>query len=90
MSNLYCQKDFTHELGMRVDLSTDPDCPDLDQTVENIKKKQFMLMRAEDTIVKERIKKMENRGWKMDPKKNQFCSESRTIFWSYTFKTSYF
>ncbi|CAF1073805.1 unnamed protein product [Adineta steineri] len=63
VSNLSLEKDYTKELGMRVDIQHKPFSIDLEIIVDNIKNKRFQVLRPIDDIVKGRIEKMQNRGW---------------------------
>lgn len=65
VSNLYCLKDFTRELGMRVDITDPPASIQLEQIVDNIKNKKFNILRSINAKMEQRIKKMEKRGWKL-------------------------
>ncbi|CAF1493205.1 unnamed protein product [Didymodactylos carnosus] len=65
VSNLSLEKDYTKELGMRVDITLPPYSFDLESTVDNIKNKRFQVLRPiDEENMKERIAKMETRGWK--------------------------
>jgi hypothetical protein len=62
VNNLYCIKDFTHELGMRVDISHHVT---LATIIEHVKNKELLVMKTWDFIMEERIAKMVGtRGWK--------------------------
>eukprot|EP01102_Stenamoeba_stenopodia_P022448 TRINITY_DN9350_c0_g2_i1.p1 TRINITY_DN9350_c0_g2~~TRINITY_DN9350_c0_g2_i1.p1 ORF type:complete len:540 (+),score=95.22 TRINITY_DN9350_c0_g2_i1:577-2196(+) len=63
VSNLCCRKEYTRELGMRIDVTPAPYNITLDNTVLNIKNKKFITLNAEDSYMRERIKKMKDRGW---------------------------
>jgi hypothetical protein len=64
VSNLSLEKDYTKELGMRVDIQQKPYSIELETIVSNIKNTRFQVLRPIDTYVKLRIEKMEKRGWK--------------------------
>ena len=66
---LYVEKDFTHELGMRIDIAREPHHIELEKIVENIKSKRFQVLRQIDANLTTRIDKMiKTRGWtKIDP-----------------------
>ena len=64
VNNLTVEKDYTRELGMRIDIARKPHSIELETIVQNIKKKRFQLLRPEDHIMTQRIAKMVNvRGW---------------------------
>ena len=64
VSNLSLEKDQPF-LGMRVDVTVTPYAIDLESIVDNIKNKRFRVLRPiDDKYMKERIQKMESRGWK--------------------------
>lgn len=64
VSNLYVEKDYTRELGMRVDIQQKPYSIELEAIVDNIKKKRFRILRSTDHTIQERINKMVNdRHW---------------------------
>jgi hypothetical protein len=63
VSNLSLEKDYTKELGMRVDIQSKPYSIELEITVDNIKNKRFHILRPIDNSVEFRKKKMQNRGW---------------------------
>ncbi|CAM4814188.1 unnamed protein product [Rotaria magnacalcarata] len=63
VSNLSLEKDYTHELGMRVNITESPYLIELEDIVNNIKKKHFRVLRPKDSYVDERIEKMIHRGW---------------------------
>ena len=63
VNNLYCMKSFTHEFGLRIDVSQSG--LTLNDIVENVKAKQLFVMKTEDPygIMGDRIQKMKARGW---------------------------
>ncbi|UJR07046.1 hypothetical protein I4U23_011334 [Adineta vaga] len=64
VSNLTVEKDYTHELGMRIDIAKKPYSIELETIIENIKNKRFQLLRHNDYHMKQRIDKMINvRKW---------------------------
>jgi hypothetical protein len=63
VSNLSLEKDYTKELGMRVDIQHKPYSIELETIVHNIKNKRFQVLRPIDGGIKFRIQKMQNRGW---------------------------
>ena len=64
VNNLSLEKDYTHELGMRIDIQRAPYLIELETIVDNIKNKRFQLLRPKDHHVTFRINKMINdRGW---------------------------
>ncbi|CAF0889255.1 unnamed protein product [Didymodactylos carnosus] len=64
VSNLSLEKDYTKELGMRVDIQQKPYSIELETIVDNIKNKRFKVLRPIDDIVQLRITKMvQTRGW---------------------------
>ncbi|CAF3996940.1 unnamed protein product [Rotaria sordida] len=63
VNNLYVERDHTKDLGQRVDLHEPPCSIDLEQTVENIQKKYFRVLRDVDQLIQSRIDKMIKRGW---------------------------
>jgi hypothetical protein len=63
VSNLSLEKDYTKELGMRVDIQHKPYSIDLEMIVDNIKNKRFQVLRPIDPNVNARIQKMQSRGW---------------------------
>ena len=64
VSNLYVEKDYTRELGMRVDIQQSPYSIELESIIDNIKKKSFRILRPIDEFVQERVTKMTvSRGW---------------------------
>ncbi|CAF1174161.1 unnamed protein product [Adineta ricciae] len=66
VSNLSVEKDYTHELGMRIDIQRKPYEIDLEKIVKHIKSKRFQVLRPIDTYVQQRIDKMIRRGWTQD------------------------
>jgi hypothetical protein len=66
VSNLYCLKGFTRELGMRVDTTEAPCFITLDDTVKAIRAKQFTVTKhhARRDTMDDRLGKMARRGWK--------------------------
>lgn len=69
VNNLYVEKNYTHELGMRIDIEHGPYRIELEKIIENIKSKRFQVLRQIDNNLAARIKKMIGvRGWtKIDP-----------------------
>ncbi|CAF1091140.1 unnamed protein product [Adineta ricciae] len=63
VSNLSLEKDYTHELGMRIDITQKPYSIELEAIVENIKNKRFLTLRPIDNNLNRRIAKMKDRGW---------------------------
>ena len=71
VSNLSLEKRYTKDLGMRVDITSGSHPIQLETIVENIRKKQFQVLRPIDGengpntsgTVAERIQKMKDRGW---------------------------
>jgi hypothetical protein len=63
VSNLSLEKDYTKELGMRVDIQQKPYSIELEVIVDNIKNKRFQVLRPIDGLIQSRIQKMQNRGW---------------------------
>jgi len=64
VNNLSLEKDYTHEIGMRIDITQKPYSIELEAIVDNIKNKRFQILRPDDVFLNERIDKMENiRGW---------------------------
>jgi hypothetical protein len=64
VNNLSLQKDKQF-LGMKVDVTLSPYSIDLESIVDNILNKCFRILRPiDEEITKERINKMESRGWK--------------------------
>ena len=63
VNNLFVKKDYTKELGMRVELQAKICSIDLENIVENIKHKRFQVLREIDGIMQRRIQKMVGRGW---------------------------
>ncbi|CAF1368230.1 unnamed protein product [Adineta steineri] len=66
VNNLSLEKDYTHELGMRINIQRKPYEIELEKIVSNIKNKRFKVLRPLDQYVKQRIEKMEQRGWTQD------------------------
>ncbi|CAF1548147.1 unnamed protein product [Rotaria sp. Silwood1] len=66
VNNLSVEKDYTHELGMRIDIQRKPYEIELEKIVNNIKNKRFKVLRPLDHYVRIRIDKMERRGWTQD------------------------
>lgn len=65
VSNLCVEKDYTHELGMRIDVTQKPYSIELETIVDNIKKKQFRILRPVDAQIEFRKTTMiKHRGWK--------------------------
>ncbi|CAM4976352.1 unnamed protein product, partial [Rotaria socialis] len=72
VSNLSLEKLYTRDLGMRVDITGSPSSIQLETIVENIRRKEFQVLRSIDGenrpntsgTVAERIEKMKSRGWK--------------------------
>ncbi|CAF3369854.1 unnamed protein product, partial [Rotaria sp. Silwood2] len=63
VSNLALERQYPHELGMRIDITKPPYSIELESIVENIKSKRFRILRPNDSQVEERIKRMNLRGW---------------------------
>jgi hypothetical protein len=64
VNNLSLEKDYTHELGMRIDVEQKPYSIELETIIDNIKNKRFQILRAEDASLQIRIDKMTKiRGW---------------------------
>jgi len=64
VNNLYLEKDYTREIGMRVDIQQKPYSIQLESIVDNIKKKRFRILRSHDHTIQERVTKMTKiRGW---------------------------
>ncbi|UJR17483.1 hypothetical protein I4U23_004378 [Adineta vaga] len=63
VGDLSLEKDYTKELGMRVDIQNKPYSIELETIVDNIKNKRFQILRPIDDLIKERIDKMKSRGW---------------------------
>jgi hypothetical protein len=64
VNNLSLEKDYTHELGMRVDIAEKPYSIELENVVDNIKNKRFQILRPVDNNLRVRIDKMVTvRGW---------------------------
>lgn len=65
VNNLSLEKDYTHELGMRIDITQKPYSIELETIVDNIKNKCFQVLRPDDAGLRIRIRKMvDDRGWK--------------------------
>ncbi len=58
VNNLSLEKDYTHELGMRIDVTQKPYSIELETIVDNIKNKRFQILRPIDAHLIERIDKM--------------------------------
>jgi hypothetical protein len=58
VSNLYLEKDYTREIGMRVDIQQRPYSIELESIIDNIKNKRFRVLRSEDHTIQERIDRM--------------------------------
>ena len=64
VNNLSLEKDYTHELGMRIDIQRSPYLIELETIVDNIKHKRFRILRHVDHRLTERLNKMtQTRGW---------------------------
>ncbi|UJR07847.1 hypothetical protein I4U23_012130 [Adineta vaga] len=64
VNNLSLEKDYTHELGMRIDIAQKPYSIELETIVDNIKHKRFQILRPVDNNLRIRIDKMVNvRKW---------------------------
>ena len=63
VGNLSLEKDYTKELGMRVDIRHKPYSIELETIVDNIKNKRFQVLRPIDKFIQFRIDKMQSRGW---------------------------
>ena len=64
VNNLVLIKDYTRDLGMRIDIEKKPYSIELETIVDNIKNKRFYVLRNIDDRLTERIKKMTNiRQW---------------------------
>ena len=64
VNNLFVEKDYTHELGMRSDIAKKPYSIELETIIDNIKNKRFQILRPRDVHMNERIDKMINvRKW---------------------------
>jgi hypothetical protein len=83
VSNLYLEKDYTRELGMRVDIQQKPCAIELESIIDNIKNKRFRVLRSIDNHLTDRINKMRDiRKWTqlgepfsfIPPPDPQYCS----------------
>ncbi|CAF1615408.1 unnamed protein product, partial [Didymodactylos carnosus] len=64
VNNLSLEKEYTHELAMRVDIQQRPYLIELEAIVDNIKNKRFQILRPIDYRLEERVDKMVNiRHW---------------------------
>ena len=64
VSNLYVEKDYTREIGMRVDIQQKPCSIDLESIIENIRHTRFRVLHPIDIRLQDRINKMINiRKW---------------------------
>ena len=63
VNNLSLEKDYTKELGMKVDIQSKPYSIELETIVQNIKDKRFQILRPIDSSMDIRIAKMKSRGW---------------------------
>lgn len=64
VSNLLVEKNYTKELGMRVDIENPPYSIDLETIVDRICQKKLQILRPTDEILQQRIEKIVNiRGW---------------------------
>ncbi|CAF2158143.1 unnamed protein product [Rotaria magnacalcarata] len=63
VSNLSLEKDYPREIGMRIDITQSPYSIELETIIENIKSKNFQVLRPLDALVNSRVKKMEQRKW---------------------------
>ena len=64
VNNLSLEKDYTHELGMRIDTQRSPYSIELEAIVSNIKNKRLRVLRPVDKHLIERLDKMTKiRGW---------------------------
>ncbi|CAF4693767.1 unnamed protein product, partial [Rotaria sp. Silwood2] len=66
VNNLSVEKDYTHELGMRINIQRKPYEIELENIVNNIKNGHFKVLRPLDHYVQLRINKMQQRGWTQD------------------------
>ncbi|CAF0873800.1 unnamed protein product [Adineta ricciae] len=64
VSNLSVERNYPRELGMRINVTQSPYSIDLESIVENVMERRFRVLRPIDRIVKDRIEKMVQRGWK--------------------------
>lgn len=62
VSNLSLEEDYTHKLGMRIDIQRKPYSIELETIVDNIRNKNFPVFRDIDSRVKKWIDKMTKRG----------------------------
>ncbi|CAF1467367.1 unnamed protein product [Rotaria sordida] len=63
VSNLSLEKDYPHEIGMRIDITQSPYSIELETIVQNIMNKHFQVLRPLDNLVKDRIQRMTQRQW---------------------------
>jgi hypothetical protein len=63
VNNLSLERNYPHEIGMRVDITPSPYSIDLEMIVENILNRRFQVLRPVDTLVQGRIDKMKKRQW---------------------------
>lgn len=64
VNNLYLEKNYTREIGMRVDTQELPYSIDLESIVTNIKEKKLRVLRPIDKYLQERLEKMKTiRKW---------------------------
>lgn len=65
VNNLVLEKDYTRDLGMRVDIQRKPYSIELETIVENVKNKCLQVLRPIDRTMERRINKMiQIRGWR--------------------------
>ncbi|CAF5009849.1 unnamed protein product, partial [Rotaria socialis] len=69
VNNLSLEKDYTKELGMRVDIESVPYSIELETIVDRIRRKELKILRPSDDLLEKRLKKMVNvRHWSVkDP-----------------------
>lgn len=63
VSNLSLEKEYTKELGMRVDIEQKPYSIELEMIIDHIKKKRFHVLRPLEKTLQPRLSKMIQRGW---------------------------
>ncbi|CAF1477667.1 unnamed protein product, partial [Didymodactylos carnosus] len=88
VSNLSLEKDYTRELGMRVDITSGTHPIQLEQIVDNIRNKRFQVLRpiegeqgvAIPGAIRQRIDKMEARGWTQFGKALFFIPDPPTTY----------
>lgn len=75
VNNLYIDRDYTKQLGQKIDLQNPPYSIDLDSTVDDILAYRLTMLRHEEEYMQQRISKMKSRGYELNEKRLSFIPD---------------